>query len=146
VTAAYNLSSIVSFTVITCCTCGIAFGVDADVRRRWIDDGTRFYCPNGHDQHYTETTVQRLQKELEAQKKATQDERRAREFAQTNAAAERAAREHTQRQLATRKSINTRLRNRIRCGVCPCCRRNFENLQRHMKTQHPHFASDDGQS
>lgn len=25
-------------------------------------------------------------------------------------------------------------------ACCPCCRRNFQNLQRHMKTQHPGYT------
>lgn len=142
---AYNLSHILQFTVITCYKCGIAFGVDATVRQRWLDQGVFFHCPNGHSQCYAESNVAKLTKQLEAEKKTAARLLQEKEFAQKNAAAERAAREHTERQLRTRKGINTRLRNRIRCGVCPCCRRNFENLQRHMKTKHPHFNKDDGE-
>lgn len=134
---AYNLSHIVSFTVITCCQCGIAFGVDATVRQSWIDKGTRFYCPAGHDQVYCESTVQKLTKELEDQKRVTA-------FARNNAAAERAAREQAERQLQAHKGVNTRLRNRIKQGVCPCCNRTFQNLQQHMKTQHASFNKDAG--
>lgn len=147
-TAVYNLSSIGSFTVITCYKpgCHIAFGVDASVRQRWLDGGEDFYCPNGHVQHYMETTVARLQKQLDAEKKTAERLLQEKEFAQKNAAAERAAREHTQRQLASRKGINTRLRNRIKHGVCLCCKRSFTNLRRHMKTKHPHFAANDGET
>jgi hypothetical protein len=28
----------------------------------------------------------------------------------------------------------------VKHGVCPCCKRTFENLARHMKGQHPTFA------
>lgn len=145
-TAAYDLSSIVSFTVITCykAGCHIAFGVDATVRQRWIDSGQQFYCPNGHDQHYTESTVARLTKQLELEKKTAQRLLQEKEFAQKNATAERLAREHTERQLRTRKGINTRLRNRIKHGVCPCCHRTVSQLARHMKTKHPQFNKDDG--
>jgi hypothetical protein len=27
--------------------------------------------------------------------------------------------------------------------VCPCCRRTFQNLMRHMQTQHPTFKGED---
>lgn len=143
-TAAYNLSSIVTFTVITCVKCGVAFGVDASVRQRWVDTGLQFFCPNGHRQHYAEGTVAQLTRQLERERKLLEEQKRVTAFAQTNAAAERAAREQTQRQLRARKGINTRLRNRIKHGVCPCCNRTFQNLQRHMGTQHPQFNKDDG--
>lgn len=146
-TAAYNLSRILEFTVITCAQegCHIAFGVDAAVRQRWIDSGQRFYCPNGHVQHYRETTVAKLTKQLEAAKNDVAEATKRELFARANATAERAAREHTQRQLAVRKGINTRLRNRIKHGVCPCCHRTVSQLARHMKTQHPQCNKDDGE-
>jgi hypothetical protein len=37
------------------------------------------------------------------------------------------------------KGVKTRMANRIKHGVCPCCNRTFLNLQRHMTTQHPSF-------
>ena len=30
---------------------------------------------------------------------------------------------------------------RIKNGVCPCCKRHFTNLERHMHTKHPEFAA-----
>lgn len=35
----------------------------------------------------------------------------------------------------------SRIRERVKNGVCPCCNRTFENLARHMKTKHPDFGS-----
>lgn len=37
------------------------------------------------------------------------------------------------------KGQNTRLKNRIAAGVCPCCNRSFQNVARHMAGQHPDF-------
>lgn len=144
-TAAYNLSQILNFTVITCYQCGMAFGVDATVRQRWVDSGSRFHCPHGHPQVYGESTVAQLTKQLENERLAKEKAQRETQFAKDNATAERAAREHTERQLRSRKGINTRLRNRIKHGVCPCCKRTVSQLARHMKTKHPHFAADDGE-
>ena len=129
--SAYAVPMFCSFEAISCCVCGIPFAVDRAVMRRWRYDGSQwFYCPNGHKQHFSDDNVARLRKELE--------------FAKNNAAAERLAREHTERQLKARKAVNTRLRNRIKNGVCPCCHRTFMNLQNHMKSQHPQFNKDDG--
>ncbi len=38
------------------------------------------------------------------------------------------------------RAAKTRIKNRIANGVCPCCRRSFKNLHRHMQSQHPDYA------
>jgi hypothetical protein len=121
------------FEVIYCCNCSMPFAVPGTIRGTWIDQGTTFYCPVGHSQHYTETTVQKLRKEIE------NADRRAKWHAE-NAANERAARERTERRLSAAKGQQTKLRNRVKHGVCPCCTRTFSNLQRHMANQHPEFT------
>jgi len=40
------------------------------------------------------------------------------------------------------KAALTRMTNRIAFGVCPCCHRHFDNLQRHIATKHPEFLKD----
>lgn len=42
-----------TFNRISCCKCGIPFGVPREFERtrRW--DGFRFFCPNGHEQSYS---------------------------------------------------------------------------------------------
>jgi hypothetical protein len=113
--------------------------VQASVRGRWVDSGENFYCPVGHSQHYTESTVQKLEKELAREK-------RSREFYQSNATYERSARERTERRLRATKGAKTRIVNRIKNGVCPCCNRTFINLGQHMKTQHPDFQKQEDDS
>lgn len=120
-------------TPVACCNCGIVFVVEQTVYMRWRADAAQwFHCPNGHKQHYAETTVEKLQKELERTRRNV-------EFHKNNAAAERLARERTQRRLTATRGAKTRLANRIKNGVCPCCHRTFQNLMRHMSTQHPKF-------
>jgi hypothetical protein len=124
---------------VTCYKCGCLFAVEASVRQRWQREGISFYCPNGHVQSYAETDVQRLQKQLDAEKKTSARLLQEKTFAQNNAAAERAAREKTERRLTATKSAKTRMANRIKHGVCPCCHRTVSQLARHMATQHPQF-------
>lgn len=38
------------------------------------------------------------------------------------------------------KGHATRITKRAKAGVCPCCNRSFENLRRHMASQHPTFT------
>jgi len=33
------------------------------------------------------------------------------------------------------------LKRRAKNGLCPCCRRHFMNVQRHISTKHPGFAA-----
>lgn len=36
-------------------------------------------------------------------------------------------------------ATKTRIKNRVKNGVCPCCNRTFENLARHMQAKHSDF-------
>ena len=54
------------------------------------------------------------------------------------ARADRDLKEHQRR---GEKAAKTRIKNRISNGVCPCCRRSFQNLHRHMLNKHPDYAS-----
>ena len=109
-----------------CIACDIVFAMpdrfDQEMRRT----GETFYCPRGHGQVYREPENARLRKRvaaLEAQKVALDDQRRAAE-----------------RSLTAQKGENTKLRNRVHNGVCPCCQRSFQNLRRHMTSKHPDYA------
>lgn len=114
----------VTETVITCVNtdCGISFAVPS-----WWAKGKRethayFYCPNGHSQHFTgETAEEKLRREnarLIQRQAMLLDEK---------AAAERKAK---------------RLERRAAGGTCPCCKRTFANMSRHMKHKHPEFVSE----
>lgn len=45
--------------------------------------------------------------------------------------------DHERRSANAYKGKVTRLKNRAQAGMCSCCNRHFENLERHMKTKHP---------
>lgn len=110
-----------------CCNCGTLFAMQASLRKRLRETGEWFYCPNGHRQHYTEREIDRLRKFLDAER-ATSERYRERGDA-------------LERRLSAQKAATTRLKNKIQAGVCPCCKRHFTNLERHMKGQHPGYAS-----
>ena len=38
------------------------------------------------------------------------------------------------------KGVVTKTKRRIGKGVCPCCNRTFQDLQRHMAGKHPEYA------
>jgi len=51
--------------------------------------------------------------------------------------------ERTERRLSAQKGVTTRIKNRVANGVCPCCKRSFTDLRRHMETKHPKYAETD---
>lgn len=120
------------FQTITCCNCACTFAMSEAHYLRRRDDGKAFWCPNGHEQFFSESTVKRLEKELETEKKRH-------EWTKADLNYTRTKRDEYARKVVAQKAAKTRLKNRIANGVCPCCNRTFQNLVAHMKTQHPEF-------
>lgn len=118
--------------VVTSCWCGIHMAIPSDlesIARR--NKGHTVYCPLGHKFIYSNTTEEKLEEAKQALK---------REQKRRLATAELL--EHEERSHAATKGHVTRKKKqlqRIGNGVCPCCRRHFVNLERHMKGQHPEF-------
>ncbi len=111
----------------TCCNCGVKFGLAHDYKEERLKDHRNFSCPNGHQQHYTgETEADRLKKELE-------NEKRRHEFTKNQS-------EMHKRSASANKGLLTKIKNRVKHGVCPCCNRSFINLARHMKTKHEGYG------
>ena len=93
--------------------------------RRYKDAKT-FYCPNGHGQSYTESEAYKLKKQLKA--------------SQEDIAWYKGKLEQEQNSSRSLKGIITKQKKRIQHGVCPCCKRSFQNLRRHMSNKHPEFS------
>jgi hypothetical protein len=117
---------------ITCCDCSTHFAMDEYLDQRLRSTGGTFYCPNGHGQVYTESEVQRLQKQLNSTKKQLT-------WAEETATRARLEAETVKREKAAIKGQLTKTRNRIANGVCPCCHRTFKQLAAHMNNKHPDF-------
>lgn len=129
---------VLQLTVMDCPNCGIPFAITTDYEERRRDDGRDFYCPNGHTVCYNsrdQKRMQQLEREAEAAKRGAQwareDANRARRQARTADYQRRAA-----------KGQLTKAKKRAAAGLCPCCRRTFQNVQRHVASQHPDFAVD----
>lgn len=111
---------------MTCGECGIAFAVPEQWRAKKKENGSDWYCPNGHVRVYRESDVAIAERKLAMERQAhDQTKARARD-------AEATAR----KELAKAKRLRTRAAN----GVCPCCKRSFKELARHMTTKHPDYA------
>lgn len=132
------------FEVIHCAHCGCPFGLTDDLVGRRRKDGTVFYCPHGHDNYYTPgpTPAQKL-KALQDQL----DQQKVR-LSQTEADAkwQKSRAENLDRRLSATRGVVTRIKNRVKNGICPECNRSFQDLRRHMECKHPGFGGDDGEA
>lgn len=117
-----------------CCNCGVAFGMDQATYDRRRNDHKSFYCPNGHGQYYSGKS------EAEQLKDQLNDKQRELDYKDS-----RINRLHdnlttANNRLRAEKGAKTRLKNRVKHGVCPCCNRTFKQLAAHMKDQHPEYV------
>ncbi len=118
-----------------CCHCGMLFGMTADFQRWRRKDHEWFYCPRGHKQYYdSKSDEEELRDQLALKQKVLDDARR-----RITQATQRAA--TAERKRAAQKGQVTKLKNRIKNGVCPCCNMTFKDLARHMLSKHPEFAN-----
>lgn len=116
--------------VVETCWCGISHAVPRQLRdhmNRQHHDGEKqegIYCPLGHIWVFSgEPRVKVLGRQLaeaEAQLTATRD------------------------QLAAAEREQGRERKRAARGVCPCCKRSFVNVARHVHGQHPDYVEANG--
>lgn len=115
-------------TSAECCQCGHLVFMSTDFATRRHRDHRSWYCLScGQAQGWTgESDIQKLQKELAAERERKM------------AALDEANRMRAEADEAKRAS--ERLRKRAHAGVCPCCKRSFENVRRHIKTKHPNVA------
>jgi hypothetical protein len=116
-----------SLTEVECCECGLVFGVPANWDSARRETGKGFFCPNGHSLTY-KGEIDRLRKkvqQLEATTTHLRDQVQA-----------------TERSRAAVQGVLTKERKRTANGVCPCCKRSFQNVHRHIANQHPNFAKE----
>lgn len=111
--------------VETCCRegCAVTFGLDIGHYRELRRDSKRWlYCPNGHQQHYTGKSDAQKLRDAEAREVGLRDQLEA-----------------SIRERETMQQTILRDRTRFANGVCPCCNRSFDNVRRHMSSEHPDY-------
>ena len=130
----------VQMSFVTCCRCGIIFGMPDHVAASRRHDHENFYCPNGHSQHFVgQSNEEKLQTQVQQLEKDKQNLVKQREWAEKLAreAADDAkvARSHAKHVV----TISRKLRARLKTGFCPCCDAKFDNLEAHMIEHHPTY-------
>lgn len=130
----YTLTPEITLVTHQCGECGITFAMPDHFRDQRRETGQGFYCPNGHCRVFTETEAARLRRELAASK-------RRQEWAESRATHERDQREAAERSNSALRGVVTRTKRRAAAGVCQCCSRTFQDVARHMASQHPNYAA-----
>lgn len=112
---------------ICCAKCGISFAMPSDVKQQYAASQTSFYCPRGHSQYYPgESEKEKYERQLDqVESELNFQKRKATQLAH---------------QVRAQKAAKTKLKNRIKHGVCPCCKRTFQNIAKHIATKHPGYG------
>ena len=114
----------VTLATVDCGQCGGTYAINERFRDKKREDGGGWTCPYCKCSwgFFGETPAQKNARLLKEEQ-----ERHQRTLAQKNEAE------------AERDRLARRMR-RVKHGVCPCCKRSFKALQRHMATKHPEFT------
>lgn len=143
---AFPQSVTIHMAFVTCCHagCGLVFGMPEAYDAKLRKNHEAFYCPRGHEQYFLQkSTEEKLKEELERTKASHQAEInrvvKEKEWAKKEASLAthdaKIARSHAKAAV----TISRKLRQRLKTGLCPCCEVKFDNLEEHMKTQHPRY-------
>lgn len=130
-----NVTSVIDMAVCNCANCGVTFAIPEKMEKRLRNNHETFYCPSGHTNYFpSKSEAEKIKEQAEREKRNLE--------AQLKNAQE--SKEYWNRQYKSMrqdaivlKGQKTKLVNRIKNGVCPCCNRTFKDLAEHMKKQHP---------
>ena len=119
----------------TCGACGARQAMTREAESIYRQNHATFYCVHGHPRAWNvgESEEDKLRRERDALK-----QRQAYYEDQLREARQQADKER--HRANGYKGHATRITNRAKAGVCPCCNRSFENLKRHMASKHPQFT------
>jgi hypothetical protein len=132
-----SISVTQTLVMTTCTECGILMAIPLEFDARLRSTHRNFYCLNGHPQHYAgKTEIENLREKC----KRLEDDR---DWWSDQFESEREAHATTEARRRAEKAAKTKMKNRIAKGVCPCCNRHFENLQRHIESEHPDYVKAD---
>lgn len=131
-----QIVQLVTLTQVNCGECGGTYAINERYYAQARTKGTAWTCPycktgwgfTGNSENEI------LKKELEAEKRRVA-------FANDQARMERERRESAEHRERAQKANVTKIKKRIKNGVCPCCNRTFIDLQRHMAVKHADYAA-----
>ena len=116
----------VRLVTVNCGVCGGVYAINERYHEHHRERGGYWRCPYG--EHSWGFDPQGSELAQLKRKLAEEEARKQRALVEANE--QRAAREKAERKL-----------KRVARGACPCCKRTFVNLARHMAAKHPEEAS-----
>lgn len=118
-------------------SCDAIIIMPAGIYNDFRESGDFWYCYRGHRQHFVtgETEEAKLKRQLEAANTLASRVQKEKEWKEVEL-------QHEKNSNRTLKGHITRVKNRVKAGLCPCCNRSFEDLGRHMKGQHPEYGNE----
>ena len=123
----------IKLIAVSCCRCGITFGMDSSYYTERVNDHVPWYCPNGHEQYFSgKSDAEKLRDQLAKEKHL-------REQAEARARENRESAGRITRRLNATRGVVTRHKKKIAAGRCPCCSHTFKDLKKHMSTRHPNW-------
>lgn len=130
------------WVTILCGQCDEQFQVDRALYNIWKRSSQTWYCPHGHKRHYPQgkSEAEKLREQLEEERRQRQRVEQSVAYWKDDANEARERAEKERRRANGYKGHAARITKRAKAGVCPCCNRSFENLRRHMASQHPTFT------
>jgi DNA-binding transcriptional regulator YiaG len=125
-----SFTKIQQYAIVTCYKCSVPFGMTQELQEKRRSDGKSFWCPNGHEQHYTGgKTAKQLREELEKKNEEIQ---------------RGLNRQHElEREVQDSQRKHRALRTKIFNGKCPCCDQVFDNVLQHMHAQHADYMGEE---
>lgn len=114
---------VTELTELQCGNCGVFHAIPTAMYESCRSEGGFWHCPNGHSRGWSEGSISRERDRLKQKVAQLDDEIAALKLSEATA----------QKKLVAAK-------RRAVAGVCPCCNRTFDNVQRHMKSKHPNVV------
>jgi hypothetical protein len=133
-----NLKHAEDLEIHTCPTCFVVYAITTAMSARKHEDGTNWFCPNGHHVVFSKSMKEKYEEMRRERDRLKQDEARLEEML----ADQGRTLKLTEKSRAALQGQLTKTRKRIGAGVCPCCNRQFANLQRHMAGKHAGYVAE----
>lgn len=120
---------------INCGECGGVYAIGERYRDQKRDKGGYWNCP------YCRCSWGYGESLIEKERKKNEQLRTLYNNASASAVKALQQADKSERRRKAQKAATTRIKNRVKAGVCPCCTRTFQQLARHMKTKHPEYTN-----
>lgn len=128
-----SIGTQIQYVELECGKCGCRFAFTQKYYNHAAENGSEWYCPNGHNWRFAPTTVEKLQAELDRHKRILDAKQAELERARVD-------RDEFEKKAQGYKGAMRKIQKRVGAGTCPCCKRTVSQLARHMKCKHPDYG------